>query len=93
MKEFIDYLVKNIVKNPDDVRVSEVLEGSTYNYNIIVNPEDMGLVIGKEGRIIRSIRALAKSKAIKEGIMINVELLEPDGTSSRKVEAPAEDSE
>ncbi|OGC47621.1 hypothetical protein A2886_02430 [candidate division WWE3 bacterium RIFCSPHIGHO2_01_FULL_42_13] len=80
MQEFLNYLLTNIVKNPGDVKVNEVLEGNTYNYQITVNPDDMGLVIGKEGRIIRSIRSLAKSKAIKEGVMINVELLEPDGT-------------
>ncbi len=80
MQEFLNYLLTNIVKNPGDVKVSEILEGNTYNYQILVNADDMGLVIGKEGRIIRSIRSLAKSKAIKEGVMINVELLEPDGT-------------
>lgn len=83
MQEFLTYLIKNITKNPDDVKVEEILEGTTYNYQISVNPDDMGLVIGKEGRIIRSVRALAKSKAIKEGVMINVELLEPDGSSRR----------
>lgn len=91
MQEFLNYLVLNIVKNPDDVKVEEVLEGTTYNYQISVNAEDMGLVIGKEGRIIRSIRALAKSKAIKEGIMINVELLEPEGsTRGQKPDATEE---
>ena len=84
MQEFIEYLVKNIVKNPDDVQVAEKLEGTTHQYEIIVNQKDMGLVIGREGRIIQSIRALAKSKAIKEGVMINVVLLEPDGTTKKK---------
>ena len=91
MQEFLTYLIKNIVKKPDDVTVEEILEGTTYNYQISVNQEDMGLVIGKEGRIIRSVRALAKSKAIKEGVMINVELLEPEGsTRGRKEEPEAE---
>ena len=91
MKEFIEYLVTNITKNPDDVSVEEVLVDSTYEYRIIVNKEDMGLVIGSEGRIIKSIRALSKSKAIKEGIMINVLLLEPDGTTDRKDRTDQED--
>lgn len=90
MQEFLNYLLLSIVKKPDDVKVTEVLEGSTYNYQIIVNPDDMGLVIGKEGRIIRSIRSLAKSKAIKDGIMINVELLEPDGSRRPKPETTGE---
>jgi len=97
MQEFLTYLITNIVKNPDDVNVEEVLEGTTYNYQISVNAEDMGLVIGKEGRIIRSVRALAKSKAIKEGIMINVELLEPEGSErppkkEEVVEEPIEEA-
>ena len=88
MLEFIKYLVTNIAKNPDDVNIEEVLVDNTYEYRIIVNKEDMGLVIGSEGRIIKSIRALSKSKAIKEGIMINVVLLEPDGSTDRK-DSPA----
>lgn len=89
MQEFLNYLVLSIVKNPDDVKVEEIIDGTTFNYQISVNPEDMGLVIGKEGRIIRSIRALAKSKAIKDGIMINIELLEPEG--STRNQAPAKE--
>ncbi len=90
MKEFLSYLVTNVAKNPMDVNVEEVVDGNTYVYNISVNPDDMGLVIGKSGRIINSIRALAKSKAIKEGIMINVNLLEPEeveaGEATEEVE-------
>jgi len=81
MHEFLTYLITNIVKNPQDVRVEEVVEGNGYIYNIHVNPDDMGLVIGKEGRIIKSVRALAKSKAIKDGVMISVELVEPEGST------------
>lgn len=80
MQEFLTYLLTNIVKNPQDVKVVEVVEGTTYVYNISVHADDMGLVIGKEGRTIKSVRALAKAKAIKEGVMIKVELLEPDGS-------------
>jgi len=86
MKEFIVYLVTNIVKNPTDVKVDEVVEGNGYIYNITVNPDDMGLVIGKEGRTIKSVRALAKSKAIKDGVMISVELIEPEGSTRVKNE-------
>lgn len=85
MQEFITYLIKNIVKIPDDVQVDEKVEGNGYVYNITVNPDDMGLVIGKEGRIIKSVRALAKSKAIKDGVMISVELVEPEGSTRMRV--------
>lgn len=90
MKEFLSYLVTNVAKNPMDVNVEEVVDGNTYVYNISVNPDDMGLVIGKNGRIINSIRALAKSKAIKEGIMIDVNLLEPEEVEAKEAEAETE---
>lgn len=93
MQEFLTYLVQNIVKNPGDVTTEEVVDGNTYVYTIHVNPDDMGLVIGKEGRIIKSIRSLAKSKAIKDGVMIRVELYEPDRQrpTAESNEEPAED--
>jgi len=81
MKEFLELLVKNIVNNPDDVSITEEIEGTVNNYKISVNPDDMGIVIGKEGRTIKSLRSLAKSKAIKDGIKINIELVEPDKSS------------
>lgn len=102
MKEFLSYLVTNVAKKPMDVNVEEVVDGNTYVYNISVNADDMGLVIGKNGRIINSIRALAKSKAIKEGIMININLLEPEEVEAKEeveaetetqVEEPVEETE
>lgn len=78
MKEFLEYIVKSIIPNPDSVIVEETQDGSVYNYLITVHPDDMGIIIGKEGRTIKSIRSIAKGKAIKDGVRINVELYEPD---------------
>ncbi|EKD96336.1 MAG: hypothetical protein ACD_24C00087G0002 [uncultured bacterium] len=76
MKEFIEYLVKQLVNNPDEVEVTETQESGLLSYRIKVANEDMGIVIGKEGKNIKSIRNLAKSKAIKDNVRINIELLE-----------------
>ncbi len=76
MKEFIEFLVRSLVKNPQNIAVEEFGEGSNVKYTITVDPADMGLVIGKEGRTINSIRALAKAKAVKEGIWVDVELVD-----------------
>ena len=76
MKDFIEYLVKAIVKHPDEVTVTqEDIEGNQV-FTINVNNEDMGLVIGKQGRTIRSIRDLTKAKAIKENVRMRIELHE-----------------
>jgi len=76
MKEFIDFLVTSLVKNPQSVAVEEIQEGSNYRYTVAVNPADMGLIIGKEGRTINSIRSLAKAKAVKEGVWVDIQLLD-----------------
>jgi len=78
MKEFIEFLVKNIVKNPDAVVVTEVAEETTLRYTIAVDQADMGFIIGKEGRTINSIRSLAKAKAVKEGVWVDVTLVDND---------------
>ena len=76
MKEFIEYLVKQMVVKEDEVEVTEDKQDSQTTIFIKVAPEDMGMVIGKEGKNIRGIRALAKAKAIKDNIRVNVELVE-----------------
>ncbi len=78
MKEFIEYLVKSIVKMPEAVSVTQQnVEGSTV-YTIKVDDSEMGLIIGKQGKTIRSIRDLAKAKAIKDNVRIRIELIESE---------------
>lgn len=76
MRDFIQFLVTSLVKNPENVEIEESGEGTNFKYLVTVDPADMGLVIGKEGRTINSIRSLAKAKAVKEGIWVDVELLD-----------------
>ncbi len=79
MKEFVQYLVETIAKHPEAVSVAEQQIDTTYIRELVtVHPEDMGLVIGKSGRTIQSVRELAKAKAIKDGVKVDVELVEPN---------------
>lgn len=83
MKEFIEYLLKQIVTKPEEVNVTQEVSDTQVSILINVSPDDMGIVIGKEGKNIRGIRALAKAKAIKDNIRVNVELIDsgkPDAT-------------
>ena len=66
MKEFVEYVVKQLVDEPDQVKVSEVRGEKTSIYELKVAKQDIGKVLGKKGRTIDSIRllvgAVAKSK-------------------------------
>ena len=74
MKEFVEYLVKELVTKPEEVRVeTEEIENFTV-YRVHVAEEDMGIIIGKEGNTIRSIRNLAKAKAIFDNVHIKIEI-------------------
>lgn len=74
-KELLEYIVKNLVKNPDKVLVdTEEKEGKTV-LTLKVDSEDMGRIIGKEGRIIRAIREIINAYAMKESkkVVVSVE--------------------
>ena len=78
MKPLIEHLLKSITDHPDDVTVAAT-EDDQGNVTLTasVHPEDMGRVIGKEGRIINAIRTLVKVKALKQGKRLQINLQEP----------------
>jgi hypothetical protein len=78
MKEFIHYIVEQIVSQPEEIKITQTDEDGFEKYLIEVADDDMGLIIGKHGRTIKSIRSLVKAKAIKDGVRIRVELQETD---------------
>lgn len=65
MKEFVEIIVKNLVNNPDDVVVNMIDEGNCKVIKVKVNGEDMGKVVGKNGRVANSIRTVARGLAHK----------------------------
>lgn len=76
MKEFIEFLLKQFVGSPDAVVVTESKDGDFNIEHVKVADEDMGIVIGKEGKTINSLRNLVRAKAIKENIMVRVVLVD-----------------
>jgi uncharacterized protein len=76
MKKALEYIVKQIVENPDKVKIEEQEDQGIINFMLTVDPADMGKVIGKNGKVIRAIRNVIKIAAIKQDKKINVTLSE-----------------
>lgn len=75
MRDLVEYLAKSLVENPDAVSV-EVEENDRHTaLELRVAPEDMGKVIGKQGRIAKAIRTVVKAVATKEGKKASVEIV------------------
>ncbi len=78
MKELVEMLAKALVDNPDNVIVKETEGEHVMIIEIIVKAEDVGKVIGKEGRIANAIRTLVKASAAKLGKKVTVEIITAD---------------
>lgn len=76
MKSLLEFLLIHLVDNPDAVRVEVTKEGDTDVYTLYVDPQDTGRIIGKNGKIINAIRALARVRAMKERSYILIRVSE-----------------
>jgi predicted RNA-binding protein YlqC (UPF0109 family) len=76
MKEFIEFIVKSLVDNPEKVSVTEVEGERTTIFEVRVEKEDMGKVIGKKGQTAQSIRTLLGAVSGKQGKRTVLEILE-----------------
>ena len=76
MKELLTYVAQNLVEHPEQVTVTEVEGDSETVLELRVAPEDMGKVIGRQGRIAKEIRALMRSVAQRPGKKISVDIVD-----------------
>ena len=76
MKELLLYMAKNLVDNPDAVSVNEITDEEGLVLELRVAPEDMGKVIGRQGRIAKEIRTIIKTVAPRDGEKVTVEIVD-----------------
>ena len=76
MKEFIEFIVKHLVDNPDDVHVNEIDGERTVVFELRVEQSDMGKVIGRQGQTAKSLRTLLAAASAKMGKRSVLEILE-----------------
>lgn len=76
MKELVEILAKSLVDHPEKVEVAEIKKDQTIILELHVSPDDMGKVIGKQGRIAKAIRTVVKAAATKENKRVILEIIQ-----------------
>jgi predicted RNA-binding protein YlqC (UPF0109 family) len=82
MKEFVAYIVKNLVDRPEKVLINEIGGTQTLIIELSVEKSDIGKIIGKKGKTINAIRTLLMSVASRNGMRVNLEILEDPSKSA-----------
>ncbi len=77
--ELVGFLVQGIVAHPEEVEVEEFFDDAGTVYGVRVHPEDIGRVIGREGRVANALRLVVKAAATKTDMHVTVEVLTEDG--------------
>ena len=75
MKELVEYIARSIVSEPDQVNVTEEDQSGHIILRLEVAPDDTGKVIGRQGRVAQSIRALLRVAAVKQGTRATLEIV------------------
>ena len=76
MKDLLLYIARNLVDNPEAVSVTEVPGNQELTLELRVAPEDMGKVIGRQGRIAKEIRTVVRSCAQRSGVKVSVDIVD-----------------
>jgi len=88
-QEYVESMIKPLVDHPNDVVTTRALDERGVLIQLTVNREDMGKVIGREGRTAKAVRSLLRVFGARENARINLKIVEPDG---QEVAIPEEKS-
>lgn len=78
MKEFVAYIIKNLVDHPEQVQINEIGGAQTIILELTVDKSDIGKIIGKRGKTINAVRTLLMSVASRNGVRVNLEIIEAE---------------
>jgi len=92
-QQFVEYVVKSLVNNPDDVSTERKIDDQGVLITLHVNPADMGYVIGKEGKTAQALRILLRTVGAKMNLKVHLRIYEPEGDKRGRAgeSAPSED--
>jgi predicted RNA-binding protein YlqC (UPF0109 family) len=89
-KDFVEYVVKALVDNPDKVKVERTVDEMGVLITLDVDPSDMGQIIGRQGQTAKAIRTLLKVVGAKNNARVNLKISEPEGSERARKPAPKE---
>lgn len=78
-REFVEYIIKELVNNPDDVIVTRTVDELGVLLTVKVHKDDMGLLIGRSGSTAKAVRTLARIVGMRNNARVNLKIQEPDG--------------
>jgi predicted RNA-binding protein YlqC (UPF0109 family) len=87
-QQFIEYVVKSLVGNPDDVVVERIIDEKGVLLTLTVNPEDLGRVIGKKGATAQSLRTLLRALGTKQEARYNLKIVDNGEPRPERTERP-----
>jgi hypothetical protein len=82
-KVFLEYVVKALVDNPNDVKIDRTVDEMGVLITLSVNPADMGKIIGRMGNTAKAIRTLLRIIGMKNNARVNLKINEPEGYERR----------
>ena len=85
MKNFLEFLLLHLVTHPDAIEITQEDQDDYTEFIVKVHPEDIGRIIGRQGRTIQAIRTLAKVRAIQDDIRVRITIDDSDSQESDEV--------
>lgn len=82
-RDFVEYVVQQIVNHPEDVKVDRKIDEMGVLITLDVNPEDMGMIIGREGATAKALRTLLRVIGARNNARVNLKINEPEGSEKR----------
>lgn len=91
-KAFLEYVVKALVDNPNDVKIDRTVDEMGVLITMSVNPADMGKIIGRQGNTAKAIRTLLRVIGMKNNARVNLKINEPEGGNKMTSAASVDDA-
>lgn len=74
-EDLVRFLIESLIEQPDAMKIEKIESGDSVRFEVVLDPDDVGKVIGRGGRIIKAVRTLARAAGSTEGLHVDVDIL------------------